>query len=335
MTQRAGVLCELPQVLRDLGVDVATVFRGSGVDPSEINPNTRVPFNRLLNLLHGAEQATNCPHLGLLIGLRFTFDIHGPIGQLMLSAATVRDAFSDFVIWQPGYSSGAIVYLNRYGDEYAIGYGSLAASCPGSKVLYDAIIGVGVQMLRKMTNGAVKPVEIHFSHHPPEHPTDYARLLRVPVRYNQHRTCLILDEAGMQMALPSADSAARRNILARIRNAAFQTPPDVSTLTRQAIRRVMLVAKPTLPAVAFQMGVHPRTLERRLAKKDQTFGLLRDAVRFSVAKELLELTDIPLGDIAAHLWYASPGVFSGAFRRLSGTTPSEWRAEAPRIKPSD
>lgn len=335
MTQRAGVLSELPQVLHDLGVDVATVFSGSGIDPAGLSPDTRVPFNGMLNVLHRAEQATNCPHLGLLIGLRFTFDIHGPIGQLMLSAATVRDAFSDFVILQPGYSSGAIVYLNRYGDDYAIGYGSLAASSPGSRVLYDAIIGVGVQMLRQMTNGAVKPVEIHFSHLPPERPSDYARLLKVPVRYNQHRTCVILDEAGMRTTLPSADSAARRDILAGIRAAAFQTPPEVSMLIRQAIRRVMLVAKPTLSAVAFQMGLHPRTLERRLAKEGQTFGVLRDAVRFSVAKELLELTDIPVSDVAAHLWYASPGVFSGAFRRLSGTTPSAWRAAAPRIKPSD
>ncbi len=334
MTQRAGVLCELPQVLRDLGTDVATVFRGSGVDPDALSPDTRVPFSRLLNLLHRAQQTTNCPYLGLLIGLRFTFDIHGPIGQLMLSATTVREAFSDFVIWQPGYSSGAIVYLNRYGDEYAIGYGSLAASSPGSQVLYDAIIGVGVQMLRKMTNGAVKPLEIHFSHLPPERPSGYARLLKVPVRYNQHRTCLILDEAGMRMPLPSADPAARRDILAGIRNVAFQTPPDVSTLTRQTIRRVMLVAKPTLSEVAFQLGTHPRTLERRLAKEGRTFGVQRDAVRFSVAKELLELTDIPVSDIAAHLWYASPGVFSGAFRRLSGTTPSAWRAAAPRIKPA-
>jgi AraC-like DNA-binding protein len=78
------------------------------------------------------------------------------------------------------------------------------------------------------------------------------------------------------------------------------------------------------------MGVHPRTLERRLAGEGQTFETLRDEVRFSVARELLELTDIPVGEIGAILAFASPGVFTDAFRRVSATSPSAWRATASR-----
>ena len=88
MMQRAGVLSELPQVLLDLGTDVSAVFDGSGIDPSTLSADTRVTFDALLNLLEKAARDTRCPHLGLLIGLRFKFEIHGPIGKLMLQCSS-------------------------------------------------------------------------------------------------------------------------------------------------------------------------------------------------------------------------------------------------------
>jgi AraC-like DNA-binding protein len=328
MTQRAGVLSELPQVLRDMGADVSAVFEGCEIDPASLTPDTRVPFVALLNLLHKAAQDTDCPHLGLLIGLRFTFAIHGPIGRLMQSASTVREALVDFATWQAGYSSGAIVYLNRFGDDFAIGYGSFADSSPGSRVLYDAIIGVGVQMLRQLTKGAVKPLEAHLSYREPENPLDYARLLKLPIRFNQHRNCLILDAQAMRTPLSGADPEAREILLAEIWRTIFKTPPDFSTRTRRALRHVLHTGKPKMSTVASEMGLHPRTLERRLAVEGQTFAVLRDEVRLSVARELLELTDIPIGEIGAIVGFASPSVFTDAFGRLSGTSPSAWRAKA-------
>ena len=40
MTQRAGILFELPGVLRDLRADMSTVFDWSGIDPSTIGADT-------------------------------------------------------------------------------------------------------------------------------------------------------------------------------------------------------------------------------------------------------------------------------------------------------
>jgi AraC-like DNA-binding protein len=330
VTQRAGVLSELPGLLHELGVDPSAVFEGSGLDPATLGPETRVPFDDLLEILDRAARQSECPHLGLLLGLRFTLRIHGAIGLLMQAAPSLRQALIDFVSWQPGYSSGAIVYLNRLGDEYALGYGTYAVSAPGSRVLYDAIVGVGLRMVHDLTNGAARPVEVQLSHRAPETASAYGRLLKVPVRFNQHRSCLILDAEALRTPLPRSDPEAHRRLRAEIERAVFKVPPDASTRTRHALRQVLCTAKPTLSRVALEMGVHPRTLERRLAGEGQTFETLRDEVRFSVARELLELTDIPVGEIGAILAFASPGVFTDAFRRVSATSPSAWRATASR-----
>jgi AraC-like DNA-binding protein len=144
----------------------------------------------------------------------------------------------------------------------------------------------------------VKPDEVQFSHQAPENVSGYARLLNVPVRFNQHQSCLILDAEAMRMPLPRHDPEARKRILADIEKIVLEDPPDVSTLTRRALSQVLYLDKPTLSEVASEMGLHPRALERRLAEEGQTFGALRDKVRFAVASELLELTDIPVDETA-------------------------------------
>ncbi|MEY8828310.1 AraC family transcriptional regulator [Sedimentitalea sp. XS_ASV28] len=327
MTQRAGVLSELPSLLCELGGDVTSVFDGTGIDPDTLDADTRVPFTPMLTLLERAARQTNCPHLGLLIGQRFDFVLHGPLGKLMLTAPRLGQALMDFVTCQQSYSSGTIVYLNQFDDICAFGYGTYAASHRGSQILYDAVIGVALRMIEVLTNSKVKPVEIHFSHRAPEDVTAYARLLKIPMQFDQYRSCILLDAESLQVTLPSSDPALRCRLQADISRSILRDAPDLLTRTRQAVRHVLYTNTPSLSAVAAEMSLHPRTLERRLAQEGETFRSLRDDVRFSVARELLDLTEIPIGEIAAMLAFASPGVFSDAFRRRSGTSPSLWRAK--------
>ena len=329
MWQRAGVLVELPGVLRSLGVDPLDVFAGTGLDPASLHTETRVPFHVLLALLDRASRQADCPHLGLLAGLRFNFAMHGAIGQLMQTAPNLGQGLLDLLSWHPGYSSGAIVYLNRLDQQYAFGFGSFAASMPGSSVMYDAVMAVGMRMVHDLTNGAVKPVELQFSHRAPKTASAYARLLNVPVRFNQDRSCLMLTAEALRTPLPRHDPQARKSILADITRTVLKAPMDVSTQTRRALRRALCLDKPTLAGVASEMSLHPRTLERRLAKEGQTFRSLHDQVCFAVARELLELTDIPVGEISAILGFSAPSVLTTMFRRISGKTPSAWRATVP------
>ncbi len=86
MRQRASALAELPGLLGEIGVDPAVVFRGTGVDPAELTPDTRLAFGDLHALLDRAAEATGMPDIGLRLGLRFRMAHHGAIGALMETA---------------------------------------------------------------------------------------------------------------------------------------------------------------------------------------------------------------------------------------------------------
>ena len=103
------------------------------------------------------------------------------------------------------------------------------------------------------------------------------------------------------------------------------------------MKPILMQGEYSLEAVASRLDLHPRTLNRRLLDDGTSFAAIRDEVRFRLAQELLALTDLPIGDVAAALSFSSHGNFVRAFRRWAQATPTEWRARAEEsgLRPGD
>ena len=82
---------------------------------------------------------------------------------------------------------------------------------------------------------------------------------------------------------------------------------------------------PSLEAMAERFGVSSRTLQRALADCQTSYRLLTEKVTFRRAVPLLEDERLPVKSIAGVLGYGSSNSFIRAFRRIAGTTPTEYR----------
>jgi AraC-like DNA-binding protein len=76
---------------------------------------------------------------------------------------------------------------------------------------------------------------------------------------------------------------------------------------------------------ARRLGLGVRTLNRRLEDEGQCFSQLHDESRYSLARQLLRFTRMPVGQVASSLAYANASAFTRAFRRWSGESPARWR----------
>ncbi len=99
---------------------------------------------------------------------------------------------------------------------------------------------------------------------------------------------------------------------------------------RQAIGQALAEAECTREHVAASLGLHPRTLQRRLREIGQSFEGLRDGVRRNLAVRYLARSDLPLNEIVDRLGYSEPAVFSRSCRRWFARTPSELRRSLSR-----
>ncbi|MCZ8101584.1 MAG: AraC family transcriptional regulator ligand-binding domain-containing protein [Burkholderiales bacterium] len=325
--QRAGPIAGLRDLLGEFGVSPERVTEGLDIDLDTLAHDTRIRFAEVLMLLQRTVDATGCAHVGLLLGSRYRWSSHGLIFHLAMTAPTLRRALLDFVTWQLGYSSGASAYLYRLGDDYFFGYGIYDRSGPGSRQVYELGAGFGAMMIRDLTGGQVGPQEILFCHDAPSDISAHVRMLKVPVRFNQNQCCLVISGRSIDHPLPGADAEKHRNAQQTIHTALGLALDSSSARLRRAIRPQLLRADPSMAGAARAVGLHPRTLRRHLAAEGLTFEGVRDDVRFVVARELLGLTDLPIGEISAALAFSTHSAFVEAFRRWSGTTPTAWRRQ--------
>lgn len=81
------------------------------------------------------------------------------------------------------------------------------------------------------------------------------------------------------------------------------------------------------------LGIHSRTLQRRLRSAGMSFAKLRDDTRRAQAEQLLERSEESITSIALELGYADLPLFSPSCRRWFGMSPTAVRRRARRSHP--
>ena len=87
---------------------------------------------------------------------------------------------------------------------------------------------------------------------------------------------------------------------------------------------------PDVSAVARELGLGDRTLQRRIDDDGTTFRKLLLEARQELAREYLNRPDIDVAEVAYLLGYEDSNSFYRAFRTWEGTTPSQLREELKR-----
>ena len=115
---------------------------------------------------------------------------------------------------------------------------------------------------------------------------------------------------------------------------AVQGSDPLVTEVRRLLRTELLRDTCSAAGIARLFSMHRRTMSRYLLNRGLTFRQVANEIRFEIACDLLENTDMALGQIAAALRYSEPSAFTRAFRRWCGQSPSDWRASHLRARTS-
>ena len=109
-------------------------------------------------------------------------------------------------------------------------------------------------------------------------------------------------------------------------------PTDWKTVFRELLRSALLAGRPSLPKIGLALGLHPRTLQRRLRAEGTSYRELLNEVRLELA--CLQLTEdhSSIARIAERLGYGATAAFTKAFHRWAGVPPSAYR-KANRAAP--
>ena len=91
------------------------------------------------------------------------------------------------------------------------------------------------------------------------------------------------------------------------------------------LKRSLTGGSPNIKAVASELGMSGRTLQRRLTEEGTSFKRLLVQSRHEQALEYLADPSLDIKEVAFLIGYEDQNSFYRAFRSLEGDTPSNWR----------
>ena len=317
-------------------VDVA-VRAGAGreallrhIDPDRLSsPLERVPMAQLIALFDAAVAATGRPELGLEFGRRVQPGTYSTLGYALMTCDTLADAIALVphyrrLVFDYGYSDTA---LSIEGDQVEFAWLVQPGELPYCAPLAEATLAGWYGFGRWISNAELALNAVHFAHAAPVDVAPYGAYFGCPVHFAQARNALLFSRDLLELPLSQADRSLHLAMREQARAALDRVFGAAGTgqRARQALSRLLPKAEATLEAVAAQLDMSPRTLQRRLREEGLSFKRLLDALRRELA--LVYLADAGLSslDIALLLGFSEQSSFTRACKEWTGSTPSAYR----------
>jgi len=83
--------------------------------------------------------------------------------------------------------------------------------------------------------------------------------------------------------------------------------------------------KPMLDAVARELAVSTRHLQNKLKEEGSTYRAILDQLRKEIALEYLSKPEVTIYDVAFLLGFSEQSAFNHAFKRWTGSIPTEYQ----------
>lgn len=161
----------------------------------------------------------------------------------------------------------------------------------------------------------------------PVHRQDYHKFFGAPVLFDQPVTRLVFSSSYLSLPIIRSDVAlesflreAPANILIRYRH-----DNDLSARVRAQLNALPIAEWPSFAELAAGLGMSVPTLRRRLRGEGQSFGTIKDELRFVAAERLLQENRLSVAEVAAELGYSEPSAFYRAFHKWMGQSPGRFR----------
>lgn len=325
---RAAPMQALPALLRQLGLRPAPLMRACGLHADAFaDPDAWVSFTDVTQLLGRVAQSSGRADLGLLLGAHTDAGTLGPLTRRMMLAPTVGAALQvlrrDFHL----HDRGAVPYLLELGQgRVALGYVVQRHGGLGADVVYDLAMAVGLKLLRALCGSDFALLQVQLPHAAPGDRRAYVRHFGAPVIFDAAHAQMEFAARWLQRPLAGAQQALRAHLDDAARPEASGAPRSTGERARSVAHALLMTGGLNEPRIAAELGLHVRTLRRRLAAEGLQAQALIHEVRDQFAQQLLADTRLSVADIAQATQYAEAASFARAFRQRVGLSPGRWRA---------
>lgn len=328
---RSASLSGYPDLARSLGLDPAAAMRSVGLSPRCLDdPEILIAAEAVRELLEHSAQATGAEDFALRLAANRRFAHLGPISLVLREEATPLQALHTLCRYLRLLNASLMTRIETTGETVVIREELLVEPAQSARQSVELAIGVMFRILGELVGPQWRPLRVSFAHRPPRDLARHRAFFGCPVDFNQEFNGVVCAAADLQQQRPTEPGMARfaREYLER---ALIQHRQGTRETVRQLVAALLPGGRCTAQQVAQHLGVDRRTIHRHLVAEGTSFQRVLDEVRADLAQRQLRDSDLPIGEVAGLLGFASPSAFGHWFKGHFGSSVTAWRQSLPAL----
>jgi AraC-like DNA-binding protein len=322
------MVTRLIAALERLGVATPAVLAAAGMTlNSTALEDQSVSLRVLYDLWEGAE--TTCgAGIGVRVGQNVQPETYEVFGHVLSSSASLGDALVRATRFARIVADTFELSLHVEGQLATV---LLRPTHP--ELLHprdiEFILSAAVTIARKITAEGLAPGEVRFTHAAPRDVSHHEQAFEAPVKFNQPHNALVFDSELLHLPVVGRDEqlCAQFSRQASRMLAGSGQAGRLSRRVQELVSAELRGGNPTIEGIADKLGMHSKTLSRRLKDEGTSHRQLLEAVRYELSDRYLRQRGLSVSEIAFLLGYSDTSAFIKAFKRWSGVTPETYREQ--------
>lgn len=314
-----------------LGIDPTPSYLALKIAPADMkNEKHYLPMPQFLALLEHIAQSTNKRFFGAELATSLEYTEMGVLAYMLRSAKNLSMMLDLLQRYIALVAPGARVQVLQDANSYTLTYKHLDFEADATRQDVESTITQFIFLIQQLLDCTDwLPEKVHFEHSPLSKSDAKEFPFCNKVYFNQAYSGVVFPTSIIHYPVPTADL-----ILLKILESQFIAHNEFLSQQRDFPQQVnvMVTASIGMPennaeAIAKALGISRRTLNRRLQECGTTYKTLREEALIEIASKALVNTTTPITTLAHDLGYADASAFNRLFKRLTGSTPLQYRKQ--------
>jgi len=288
---------------------------------------------QLFALWRSVGETSSDPAIGLKLGSETKLARSHPAGIAVLCGRTFEDALQRLARYKQ-LTCPEEIRVARGAEQASVEFFYVEAAEPQPDLLVDMVLSWILSVGRQGTDGKITPLRVELAR-PAKHRSVLEGHFGCRVHFKAKRNALIFRSRDFDIPFVTYNEemleALGRHLESELK--ARKASAHIGDQVKQALGRSMAGKRPTLEAIAEELGLGPRTLQRRLTDSGFTFQQIVEDTRRELAHHFLKQRAVELNETAFLLGFEDANSFFRAFQIWEGVSPGEWRAR--QVQPNE
>lgn len=330
----SGWMIPFSRAMEAHDIDVEQALVACGISMAVMkDQESRIAAECFEKLLDYCNQKLNRHDFDIIVAQHFHPATFHVLGYAMMSSNTLKDALMRIAQYKRVVSNTCELIVEENAHQLIFQMKIFSYKETDRLVLslnsVIAFLATIVKFSSELIGSKIRTIKLLLPYQKPSHDIQYLTdFFNCPVVWNQPFSALIIDAKQANSPILGANILITQTHEKLLRDFLSRTNQhDLSHLVRSKIYDLLPLGLPPQSAIAKDLGMSLRNLQRKLNEQGSNYKEILEDTRKSLTLDYMHQPHLSLGEISYLVGFSNLSNFNRAFKRWTKTTPGEYRSK--------